>query len=162
MSEAHFLYRCYDADGRLLYIGCTKNVTRRMSLHRRDPRSKGSRWLRVSMARYEAEGPFIDYATARAAEALAIGDEQPLFNLQDRGIPMRMALSPVAEYLIEHGHRELAIETACTCWLEFRVAGVIDPDCAAHIAERRELTSAEIDVIFEQAHILLAATEAAA
>jgi hypothetical protein len=106
------------------------------------------------MARYEVEGPYPTKRDGRDAEANAIYDEAPLFNRQGRRVPGWQILNRVAEYLIAHGHGELAKETACTCWTEFRIAQVIDPECAAHIAERRDLTNSEVDVIFEQAHIL--------
>lgn len=131
-SKPHFIYRCFDADGLLLYVGCTKDVPRRISLHQRDLRNKASRWLQVSMVRYEVEGPYADLETARRVEANAIANEQPLFNRQDRRIPGWMLNGPIAQYLVEAGHQELALETACGCWEETRASGEIDTWCRAH------------------------------
>lgn len=138
----HFVYRCYDAAGRLLYIGCTSNVARRMSDHRSSP-NKASRWLRVSMASFTVEGPFPSRTAGLAAEASAIQAEQPLFNLQERANERqaaRMTRPAVAEYLVSIGQRALAIETACSCWRETRETGGVDSWCRAHDAEPLTLT----------------------
>lgn len=114
----HFLYRCYDADGRLLYIGCASNVARRISAHLNDHRNKASRWLQVSMARYEVEGPFAGRDAGRRAEAAAIQAEQPLFNFQERANEHQaawMTRRSVVDYLLDHGHAELAVATTCNC-----------------------------------------------
>lgn len=33
-ADPHFVYRCFDADGRLLYVGLTKNPEQRLAGHR--------------------------------------------------------------------------------------------------------------------------------
>lgn len=136
----HFVYRCYDADGLLLYIGCTSNVARRVAAHRRaSGGSKASRWLRVTMTRYEIEGPFRGRDAGRDAERDAIQAERPLFNYQQQnavGFAAWMTRRPIALYLIERGHIELAVETVCACWRETREAGAFDDFCAAHVAAR--------------------------
>lgn len=150
IAVPHYIYRCYDADGLLLYIGCTSSVKNRIRGHKTSPKNKASRWLQACMDRYEVDADrYPNKQEARDAEDNAIRDEQPLFNTQGRGVPTWQLLPRVAEYLIDQGYRELAIETACTCWGEFRDAGVIDPSCAAHIAERRELSDSEMAAIFE-------------
>ena len=135
--SAHYLYRCFDADGDLIYIGCTSNVKRRLSAHRAS-RALASRWLSAFMARHEIEGPFPDRAAGLAAERRAIQSEQPLFNYQQRGGSdgaAWMTREPVAAYLIERGCIDLATETACGCWREVREAGYFDPKlCLAHRA----------------------------
>ena len=134
----HFLYRCYDADGLLLYIGCTNNVERRVAAHRRgDGHSLASRWLSVFMTRHEVEGPFPGRDAGREAEREAIRTEQPLFNYQERKGPNLagwMTRRPIALYLVEQGHIALAVDTVCTCWRETRAAGAFDDWCAAHVA----------------------------
>lgn len=132
----HFVYRCYDADGDLIYIGCTANVTKRIASHRRGDKA-ASRWLAVFMDRYEVEGPYPDRDAGRQAECEAIQAEQPLFNYQQRsGLNMAawMTRLPIAQYLVERGYIELAVETVCTCWRETREAGLFDKWCAAHEA----------------------------
>lgn len=68
----HFVYRCFAADGSLLYIGCTVDVTRRMRQHGPNPWAAG-------VARIATEGPY-PYELARRVEADAIRDEDPLHN----------------------------------------------------------------------------------
>lgn len=133
MSGPHYLYRCFDEDGRLLYIGCTSNVEKRMSVHRSNRRQKASRWLRVCMDRYEVDGPFLSLEAARGAERDAIAAERPLFNLDLRQTPGWQLCPAVAAYLIDQGHADLARETACTCWSETRAAGEFDEWCVAHL-----------------------------
>lgn len=145
----HYVYRCYDAAGRLLYVGCTFHVKSRLAAHRHGSgAAKASRWLQVTMAAYEVEGPYPTKEAGLAAEAAAIRTEQPLFNRQGQQKAGWQILPRVADYLIENGYRALAKETACTCWGEFRDIGEIDPDCVAHSDERRELSELELEVIF--------------
>lgn len=136
-SRPHHVYRCYDADDRLLYVGCTSEVKRRISAHRRGGKQPASRWLAVFMVRYEVAGTYIDRDAALAVEAATINAEQPLFNIQHRAgrnLSAWMTRGPVADYLIDHGHLELALETACECWRETREAGDFDPWCRPHVA----------------------------
>lgn len=67
------VYRCYDADERLLYIGSTGNSYNRFTVHQRK-----TRWwpevARIAMAKQP------DIETARRVEALAILAEKPLRN----------------------------------------------------------------------------------
>lgn len=132
----HHVYRCYDADDRLLYVGCTSEIERRMSAHRRGKKG-ASLWLSVCMARHEVVATYPNRDAALAAEAAMINADQPLFNTQHRATYMFaawMTLAPIAEYLIEQGHLELALETACGCWRETREAGAFDPWCRPHAA----------------------------
>lgn len=68
-----FVYRHFDADGRLLYIGCTCDPVVRIALHRAQ-----SRWYeqiaRIEMVRYP------DPTLAIEAEADAIRVERPPYN----------------------------------------------------------------------------------
>lgn len=140
----HFVYRCYDADGVLLYIGCTRNVKSRIAAHRRgNGGSKASQWLSVTMASYEVEGPFRGREAGRLAERDAIQAEWPVFNYQETASLDRaawMTRSGVARYLVEHGHAELALATACTCWRETREAGQTDSWCEAHVSQSEAAT----------------------
>lgn len=133
--SSHYVYRCYDKDGDLIYIGCTSNVGRRIAQHRKG-RAVASRWLSVSMTRHETEGPYPSRADALGAERKAIHAEQPLFNYQQRAgadLAAWMTRQPVALYLIERGHIGLAVETTCACWREVREAGYFDPKlCLPH------------------------------
>jgi predicted GIY-YIG superfamily endonuclease len=113
-DRPHYVYRCYDADGDLIYIGCTSNVTRRIATHRRGGKA-ASRWLAVCMDRYEVSGPHAGKAAGLKAEAEAIALEQPVFNYQKRvgeNLAAWMTRAPIAQYLTERGHVELAQEIA--------------------------------------------------
>lgn len=137
----HYVYRCYDADGDLIYIGCTANVDRRMSAHRRGGKA-ASRWLSVCMTRHLVSGPYPDREAGRSAEAAAIAIEQPVFNVQERRIPGRLARIDVARYLVERGHIDLARETACVCLSDDDVE-VLGEDARAEscIAHRQEIAA---------------------
>jgi hypothetical protein len=67
------VYRCYDADERLLYVGSTGNSYNRFTVHQR----KTKWWPEVARIAV-AEQP--DIETARRVEALAIFAEKPLRN----------------------------------------------------------------------------------
>ena len=75
-NEAH-LYRCFDKDDVLLYIGCTKRLGPRVNVHR-----KLSLWG-PKIHRIQSEG-FTTRESALAAEANAIASEQPEFNINHR------------------------------------------------------------------------------
>lgn len=68
------LYRLYDRDGNLLYVGVTNNLRRRWDMHSRD-----QTWWHL-VTRREAEW-LPDRASAEAAEITAIQDERPRFNI---------------------------------------------------------------------------------
>lgn len=71
------VYRCYDADGQLLYVGCTSNLYMRSKGHEK----KASWWSQVT--RTETV-PYPDLAQARFAEAQAIANENPLYNVRGK------------------------------------------------------------------------------
>lgn len=113
----HYVYRCYDDFGVLLYVGCTAHVKPRLSQHRNAGAhsANASRWLRATQARIEVEGPYPNKRAGRDAESNAIYDEQPLFNIQGRGKSSAFIFARVVDYLFNRGHHELAIETTCNC-----------------------------------------------
>lgn len=77
----HYLYRCYDAGDRLLYIGCTHDVEARMQVHGSSWSNPVSAYLNMRMVRYEAqEPPFKGRIAGRAAEKEAIAAEAPPLN----------------------------------------------------------------------------------
>lgn len=75
----HWVYRCYDDAGVLLYVGCSAHPKTRFGYHRnaRACSAKASRWLRATQARIEVEGPYPTKQEGRDAEANAIADEHP-------------------------------------------------------------------------------------
>lgn len=68
-----YLYRLYDQDGALLYIGITSNLRRRRSTHRGQ-----SPWF-PQVAGYRIQGPFT-WRGAEKAERAAILAESPRHN----------------------------------------------------------------------------------
>ena len=70
--EPNWLYRLYDDGGRLLYIGITRNLEARLRSHRRR--------LGDLLAHHTVE-QYPDRATALQAEARAIEEEYPAFNV---------------------------------------------------------------------------------
>ncbi len=76
---AHYVYRCYGEDGRLVYVGCTQNLAGRLANHR-----STSFWapyvVKVRASVYPTK------AAGRAAEAKAIRHEDPRFNCLGRWI----------------------------------------------------------------------------
>lgn len=73
------VYRCYDADGGLLYIGMSVNPKQRLYQHR----SRRSPWVDryASMTEEWFAGPRAAMK-ARDAEVAAIAAERPAFNLE--------------------------------------------------------------------------------
>jgi predicted GIY-YIG superfamily endonuclease len=71
-GQPGFVYRYFDASGRLLYVGCTTNMARRAVKHRYE------RWFKfhtsVTVERYET------LRQAIAAETLAIKTENAVYN----------------------------------------------------------------------------------
>lgn len=82
MSSAgkHYVYRCYDASGLLLYVGCTRDVAGRLQVHASSWNNPASAVLNMRMASHEVE-EFPTFEAARAAEREAIANEAPLANL---------------------------------------------------------------------------------
>lgn len=71
------LYRFYDADNRLLYVGITSHLPRRLDEH-----ASKSWWARVQIVRVQHFG---DPEEARGRERRAIATEWPLYNVTGRG-----------------------------------------------------------------------------
>jgi predicted GIY-YIG superfamily endonuclease len=70
----HYVYRCYDQAGKLLYVGCTRDVEKRMQTHRYNSPWHGE------MSRTTAQ-MFTDQPSALVAEREAIEREHPQFNV---------------------------------------------------------------------------------
>lgn len=74
------LYRCFDAEGNLLYVGATKNVFQRIADHQAH-----SYWFR-HVTRVEIQH-FDSRKEALAAEAMAITLENPKHNTVTPRVP---------------------------------------------------------------------------
>jgi predicted GIY-YIG superfamily endonuclease len=92
------LYRWFDWDDRLLYIGITRDVAVRSDSH-----SRSSSW-----ARFAARCEVMRYPTREMVETVerqCIRDEQPLFNHIHNDSPE--ARQRLVAYLVEQGHLDL-------------------------------------------------------
>lgn len=74
-EEPHYVYWCYDANGQVLYIGCTYNPPQRLRAHR-----NGSHWA-PKVARTRIVGPFPGWSYAHDVECRAIAAERPWHNI---------------------------------------------------------------------------------
>lgn len=96
--QAAYLYRQWDKDDRLLYIGITRSIRQRERGH-----AKSSRWMelvvRTTTERHQSRG------AAEVAEVAAIAAEQPLFNVAGNETPE--AHRRLVEYLVAHGRTDL-------------------------------------------------------
>lgn len=69
----HYVYTAYDASGRELYIGCTKDLPGRLASHR----SQSARWYDLA-ARFLIRGPYT-YEGGRRVEREQLAACRPLF-----------------------------------------------------------------------------------
>ena len=99
-DQPHDVYWLYDAEGRVLYIGCTRQLTRRLTEH-----SKHQEWW-PRIARIEVEG-YADKPAAIKAERHAIYTERPIFNKQ---VVVPNRLPPI----IRRGEPIHAVESAAS------------------------------------------------
>lgn len=78
--ETYCLYRWYDDEGILIYVGVTHDIAKRTKWH-----LYGSSWAKELGAVVDVDPDVRDVAKwiARAAELRAIHDEAPVFNWQD-------------------------------------------------------------------------------
>ena len=111
----HYVYRCYDADDRLLYIGCTQDVEGRIGQHQslHHIGNPASGYLYKHLVRWTSE-MYPDKETARDAEIAGIGAEAPLLNVQhNKGRGLRRV--PVAPVTFEEMREAL---NRMTAWVE--------------------------------------------
>lgn len=72
---ATFVYRCFDADDRLLYVGCTRSPLERVQAHAKNTWW----WPQVRQRRFLV---FEDRGYALCKEGDAIASEKPLWNVR--------------------------------------------------------------------------------
>lgn len=82
---SHYVYRCYDAADRLLYIGCTSDMGSRMAVHYASGHNPASRVLIYRMVRHDVV-EYANEAEAKQAERDAIYAEEPLANLHHQRV----------------------------------------------------------------------------
>ena len=76
-NAVHHVYRCFDADGRLIYVGSTANLFGRLEQHR------ATSWWAPQVDRVQAS-VYLNGVEARAIERKAIREEQPRWNKAGR------------------------------------------------------------------------------
>jgi predicted GIY-YIG superfamily endonuclease len=76
-----YVYRLYDSADRLLYVGCTDDVDRRLAQHRRKGTGGGADISRCHAVAYPTR------VEALGAESLAICAESPLLNVRQKSSP---------------------------------------------------------------------------
>ncbi|UEJ83952.1 GIY-YIG nuclease family protein [Brachybacterium halotolerans subsp. kimchii] len=73
-SVRHFVYRCVDAEGRVVYVGCTHDVTKRWKQHKKTGVAGTTARLKVTV--------HPDQATALEVERAEIAAHEPRLNRQ--------------------------------------------------------------------------------
>lgn len=76
-NATHHVYRCYDVEGRLIYVGSTANLFGRLEQHR------ASSWWAGQVVQVTAK-VYPNGIVGRAVERKAIRDEQPRWNKSGR------------------------------------------------------------------------------
>lgn len=79
----YVVYRCYDVDGRLIYVGCTRNMRARFALHRAN--SDADSWW-IGQVYRVTEQIVIGKTRARGVELHAIRTERPRWNVSGRDL----------------------------------------------------------------------------
>lgn len=75
--SAHYVYRVFDADDRLIYVGCTTDLPTRLETHRRGA------WWAAQIKKVTAK-VYRDSVTAHQVEREAIRTESPRWNVKGR------------------------------------------------------------------------------
>ena len=75
------VYRVYDRNGALLYIGSTRELEARKAIHRSDHASPIAFAMQMCAARWDTT-EYATYEEAKAAEVAAIKAEAPFLNRQ--------------------------------------------------------------------------------
>lgn len=127
-TRTHYVYRCFDAEGQLLYIGCAEDVDQRLYhlTHVCNYGKQPNRALHHMLATTTSE-PFADKLTARIAERAAIATEAPLLNKQHnlsrfRRLPAgRYVFTPPVHPITRSAFPELD-EDALDAWVD----GLVD------------------------------------
>ena len=105
-GRAYFVYRCYDAEGKCVYIGCTSNLQRRMSEHRTQ-RSGADLAVRIKVS-----GPYLR-TTALELEKRFMDAEQPAWGLTPKR-QLLIARGQMERSELYPPHRHLDITSAAS------------------------------------------------
>lgn len=77
-ERTHFVYEAYDADGLLLYVGCTAHPADRYRAHMTG-NSDARGWFTPFVTNWRVSGPY-PKAVALAIEKRKIAEGQPIWN----------------------------------------------------------------------------------
>lgn len=100
--SAHYVYRVFDADSRLIYVGCTKDLFRRLHAHQL------SSWWAYQGVSVQAQ-VYSDKAVALDVERDAIRTLKPRWNLHGRGSRETWSADEYVDYVTA----TLNIESNC-------------------------------------------------
>lgn len=87
-ERTHYVYTAYDAEGRALYVGCTKNPSQRRSAHLSGSGQSRCGWFGAYVKRWRVTGPLPKVA-AYALERRRTAELQPPFNGYSAGNRVR-------------------------------------------------------------------------
>lgn len=107
-TDEHFVYRMWDEDNALLYIGCTKNLPRRIANHR-SSKSWGKQVVRIL-----AEGPYTK-DEALLLETTAIESENPLHAMSNQQVGRFAAARAIAARKAAHAAGERCASRCRQC-----------------------------------------------
>jgi predicted GIY-YIG superfamily endonuclease len=74
-NRNHYVYRYFNADDRLLYVGCTMRPELRWKEHKAFRRG-----MALMVAKVRMQGPY-NFDTAREIERVALATEEPLYGM---------------------------------------------------------------------------------
>lgn len=101
LLREHYVYRAFDAEGQLLYVGCTKRLRARKSEHK-----SWSEWYPLAV-RFRLSGPY-NYDTGRRLEREAIDGEHPIWNADE---PFRRRIEAMRTRIANRAFKRGRIET---------------------------------------------------
>lgn len=101
IERTHFVYEAYDADGLLLYVGCTGNPATRHRAHMQGDPGGARGWFHPFVTDWRVSGPY-PKTTALRIERERIAERQPIWNGQSYE-NQKGRRAAIAEYLKFHG-----------------------------------------------------------
>lgn len=106
----HYVYTAYNSEGRVLYVGCTKDLEARQKAHR-----YGSDWYPLAV-RFHIRGPFT-FAAGRKVESERLIVERPLYGFH----PKRRTYNAIYRRVYKREH-ELLVSQGGEFWTSLKEA----------------------------------------
>ena len=110
-DRTHFVYEAYDADGLLLYVGCTGKPGDRYRAHMAGNNGDGRGWFESFVTHWRVSGPY-PKRTALDIEKARILRAQPIWNGMSEG-NRNSAYALIREYLAFHGVQFVSNPNRC-------------------------------------------------